>query len=181
MKLGVFVGSFNPMHNGHHDICKYVLDNKYVDKVILIPTPNYWDKNNLVDVDKRIHMMNFYADKNIIIDNKHNNLQYTYEILDVLKEENPNDELYLIIGADNICKFYEWKNIDRILENKVIVLNRDNIDIIKYIKEDDVDKFIVINNYKYIDVSSTKIRNGIYENIKKEVVNYIKENNLYGE
>ena len=48
MKLGVYVGSFNPVHIGHKYIIDYLLNNKYVDKIIVIPTGNYWDKQTEV-------------------------------------------------------------------------------------------------------------------------------------
>ena len=50
MKLGLYVGSFNPVHNGHLKVINYLLDNNIVDKVIVLPTPNYWDKQNLLDL-----------------------------------------------------------------------------------------------------------------------------------
>ena len=48
MKIGVYFGSFNPMHDGHKKVADFVLENNYVDKVLLLPTPNYWNKQNLV-------------------------------------------------------------------------------------------------------------------------------------
>ena len=47
MKIGVYVGSFNPVHIGHIKIVKYLINNNYFDKVIIIPTGNYWNKQNL--------------------------------------------------------------------------------------------------------------------------------------
>ena len=72
MRIGVFVGSFNPPHDGHKRIADYLIDNKIVDKVLLLPTPNYWDKNNIINVGDRINMLKFYEDKNIIVDSIHN-------------------------------------------------------------------------------------------------------------
>ena len=53
MRIGVFVGSFNPVHKGHIKVANYLLDNDYVDKVIMLPTPNYWHKNNLKKKKKK--------------------------------------------------------------------------------------------------------------------------------
>ena len=183
MKLGIYVGSFNPVHKGHKYIMDYLINNKFVDKVIVIPTMNYWDKTDLVSIKDRINMLKFYEDENISVNDTLNNLKYTYLILNDLKKKYINDTLYLIIGADNIPKFHLWKNIDEILENKVIVIKRDDIDIEKYLNNfDNKDNFIIVKDFKRIDISSTNIRNNIEKNkdlLDEMVYKYIKINNLY--
>ena len=182
MKIGVYVGSFNPVHVGHIHIVNYLIDNNYLDKVIIIPTGNYWDKNDLIDIKHRINMLKFYESDKILINDKLNNYDYTYQVLDKLKEEYINDYLYLIMGADNIINFHKWKNIDNILKNKVIVLNRNDINIEDYIDGFYKNKFIIINNFKPINISSTDIRENYKKYIKyldKRVYNYINEFNLY--
>ena len=105
MKLGIFVGSFNPVHKGHVKIVNYILDNKYVDKVLIIPTGNYWNKTDLINIKDRINMLKCYESEKIIIEQDINNLKYTYEIMNALKNRYKDDELYLVLGADNIIKF----------------------------------------------------------------------------
>lgn len=178
MKLGLYVGSFNPVHNGHVKVINYLLDNNLVDKVLVLPTPNYWDKQDIVDVKDRINMLKFFETENIIIDSIHNNYPYTYQVIDSIKKDY-DDELYLVIGSDNLEKLYLWKNIDKILENKIIVLQRGKDDINKLLEKYDKNKFIVVEDFEYIDVCSTNIRNGIYKNIDDRVKNYIITNNLY--
>ena len=178
MRLGIYVGSFNPPHEGHHKVMKYLLEKSLVDKVLLLPTPNYWDKTDLVNVNERIEMLKFYEDKNVIVDTTHNNYPYTYEVLRSLKKDYPEDELYLIIGSDNLEKFHEWKNIDEILENRVIVFNRGEIIKNKYLDKYS-NQFIYINDFDYIDVSSTDIRNGNYNNLDPNIKKYIEEHHLY--
>ena len=153
MKLGIFVGSFNPVHEGHIKVANYLIDNKYVDKVLLIPTPNYWHKQDLIEMKHRLNMLKFYETNNIIVDDKHNNYPYTYQLLRALKKDY-QDELYLIIGSDNLINLDQWKNIDEILENKVIVLNRNDIDINKYLNKFNKNNFILIPNFQYINISS---------------------------
>ena len=63
MRIGVFVGSFNPVHEGHIKVANYLLENDYVDKVLILPTPNYWDKQDLIPVRHRYKMLKFYDDK----------------------------------------------------------------------------------------------------------------------
>ena len=81
MKLGVYIGSFNPPHKGHIYVVNYLLDNLIVDKVLLVPTGNYWDKQSLVDITDRINMLKFYENDNIIIDTVNNNYPYTYQLM----------------------------------------------------------------------------------------------------
>ena len=87
MKVGVYVGSFNPPHNGHIKIMNHLL-NKYLDKIIVIPTQEYWNKNNLLHIEHRINMLKFYETKKIIINDKLNKYEYTYEILNELRGNN---------------------------------------------------------------------------------------------
>ena len=179
MKLGVYTGSFNPVHNGHIAVVNYLLDNNIVDKVLMVPTCAYWDKKDLVDVYDRIQMLNFFKTDNILIDDKHNNIPYTYLLMRELKEEY-NDNLYLIMGADNIINFDKWDNYQELLNYKIIIMNRNNIDINYYIQKYNTSNFIVLNDYPYIDISSTEIRNNLdNNNIDDKVLNYIKEHKLY--
>ena len=178
MKLGLYVGSFNPVHNGHIKVINYLLDNNLVDKVMVLPTPNYWDKQDIIDVKHRVNMLKFFERENVIIDDKHNEYPYTYQVIDSIKEEY-NDEIYLVIGSDNLEKLHLWKNIDKILDNKIIVLRRGDTPIDEYLKRFDETRFIIVDDFEYLDVCSTDIRNGIYNNIDDRVVEYIKGNNLY--
>ncbi len=179
MKLGLYVGSFNPVHNGHIKVINYLLNNNLVDKVIVLPTPNYWDKQDIINVKDRINMLKFFETDNIIIDSIHNNYPYTYQVIDSIKKDY-DDELYLVIGSDNLEKLYLWKNIDKILENKIIVLKRGNDDIDKLLEKYPKDRFIACNDFEFLDVSSTEIREGNTNNVDDKVVQYIKRNNLYG-
>jgi nicotinate-nucleotide adenylyltransferase len=132
-------------------------------------------------------MLKFYENENIIIDNKNNNLEYTYQILNSLKLEYKKDELYLIIGADNIINFDKWMNYKEILTYNLIILNRSNIDALEYlVKLNKKDNYIIVNDLPNIDISSTMIRNKLNNKdydlsmyIDDCVLNYIRENNLY--
>lgn len=176
MKIGVFVGSFNPVHKGHENIINYLINEKIVDKVIVIATGNYWDKQNLLDLNLRIKMLELIKKDNIIIDKEHNKMEYTYEILDSLKEKNPNDEFYLVIGSDNANTLYKWKCYERLLKHGIIVINRNDIKITL-----NIEKLLIINK-KFGYMSSSIIRNDLDKNkryLNKKVYDFIKENNLY--
>lgn len=181
MKIGIFIGSFNPPHLGHLDIIKYLLNKKYVDKILIVPTKNYWNKTNLIDINKRIAMLKFYENDNIKVDTSNNNYQYTYQLMRKLKKEYSHDELYLIIGADNIINFKKWKNYEELLTYNIIIMTRNNIDILKYTSHL-TGKFTVVNDYNFTDISSTKIRNNVFLNkkyLQEEIYHYIIENKLY--
>lgn len=188
MRIGVYTGSFDPVHIGHKYIVNYLLDNNYLDKVIIVPTGAYWKKQELTNINHRINMLKYYETNKIIINNKYNNLPYTYEILNNLKKDYPGSTFYLILGADNLIKFHLWKNVDEILENKVLVLPRNDIEETRYINNfKQKDNFIIIKDFKEIEVSSSMIRNKInkkdYKNLEeytgKNILDYIIKNNLY--
>lgn len=182
MRLGVYAGSFDPVHNGHISVMDYLIDNNYLDKIVILPTKNYWNKRNLTDIDKRLEMLKMIKRNYLIIDGVNNKYDYTYQVLEALKKDYPNDDLYLIIGADNIVSFDKWmKVLDIISENKIIILNRGNIDIKKYVaKFDNQESFIIINDYPFVDISSTKLRNKLDKNyLPTEIYNFIIENRLY--
>ena len=134
-------------------------------------------------------MLKVYETINVIINSALNNLSYTYQIMNCLKEKYPNDELFLIIGDDNLPKFHLWKNYQEILNNQVIVLRRNDINI-----EDTVSyklyskKFVIVNDFPKIDISSTVIRKYLQVNRDYEaslylgfyVLAYIVNHNLYG-
>ena len=184
MKIGVFIGSFNPVHNGHVKIVNELL--KCLDKIIVVPTGNYWDKNDLIDIKHRINMWKYFETDRIIIDEQNNDLKYTYLILDNLKNKYQNDDLYLIIGADNIVDFDKWCNYKDILKYHLIIINRNDIDIKYYIKKFNIKNYLIVN-IDNINISSTLIRKLINDDnklnnlIDKNVLKYIKNNRLYGE
>ena len=180
MNIGVYVGSFNPPHKGHIYVVNYLLDNKVVNKVLIVPTGNYWDKQNLVNLKDRINMLKIYENENIIIDTVNNEYPYTYQLMRKLKIDYPNDTLFLIMGADNIISFDKWKNYEELLEGNIIIMNRDGIDIEKYLKNYPEGHFIVLKDFHPINISSTEIRNNPdNEYIDEEVKKYIKKHDLY--
>lgn len=176
MKIGVFVGSFDPVHIGHTNVMNYLLDEKIVDKVLVVATGNYWNKQNITNLNDRLNMLDCIKNDNIIIDRKHNKIEYTYQILESLNKENKEDEFYLVIGADNANTLYKWKCYDKIIQNGIIVVARDNIKI-----DLKANKLIVINK-NFGCISSTNIRNNLedYKDyLNEKVYNYIIKNNLY--
>ena len=190
MRLGIYVGSFNPVHKGHEFIANYVVDNNYVDKVLMIPTESYWDKKGLVDLKHRLNMLKFCENENILVSDEYSSYEFTNEILTALAKKLEDTELYLIIGADNLLKFELWENIDEILKHKVLVLGRDDIDMEEQIKkftEEQQTHFVLVKDFPEVDVSSTSVRNKLescnfdelHNELDEKVLQYILNNKLY--
>ena len=190
MRLGIYVGSFNPVHKGHKFIADYVIENNYVDKVLMIPTESYWDKTGLIDLNHRLNMLKFCENENILVSSEYSSYEFTNEILTALSEKLEDIELYLIIGADNLIKFELWENIDLILKHKVLVLGRNDIDMEEQIKKftkEQQTHFVLIKNFPEIDVSSTIIRkkletcnfSELTNELDENVLQYILDNKLY--
>lgn len=184
MKIAVYVGSFNPVHKGHIKVVKKILK-EYVDKVIIVPTMSYWNKNNLISISDRINMLKLYETKEIVIDTKNNNYEFTYQVLRNIQKEYKNDKIYLVIGDDLLKDFDKWKNIFEILKYNIIVIKRNNIDESIYKKYEKYN-FIVTNKISSKEISSTIVRNMIVNGNKDvlkyidlKVYDYIKRNNLY--
>ena len=186
MKIGVYVGSFDPFHKGHENIVNHLIDKNYVDKIIIIPTLDYWDKKINLSLDDRIKMIKLIENDKITVNTKLNTYECTYEILEELRKEY--DNLYLIIGADSLIEFYKWDEIDTILKNNILVIPRNNIDVYKYINDfKQKDKFIVVTDWKSTEISSTMLRNKLKDKnfdeldgyMNKKILNYIKEKKLY--
>ena len=182
MKIGVYVGSFNPPHLGHEKVINTLIDKKIVDKIIIVPTLSYWDKTVDTKIEDRINMLKFIENSNIVVNTTLNDKEYTYQVLDELSKKYNN--LYLIIGADNIINFDKWKNVDKILNYKVIVVKRNNINVNKYLKKFDKTKFIIVDSLS-LNISSTLIREKIKKGellidmVNNKVIDYIKKNKLY--
>ena len=189
MKIGIFGGSFNPIHNMHLKIANYLISNGYVNKVIFVPTGNkYSYKTNMISAKKRLKMIKLATrnNKNILVSNYEikNTMVYTYQTLLHFKNKYKQDTIYFICGMDNLNYIDTWKNSDIILDFSIIVVNRNNEKI--------KDKFLNKKNIEYVKIdlegiSSTIIRKNIKLNksiedlVPKNVLDYINKNNLYRE
>jgi nicotinate-nucleotide adenylyltransferase len=186
MKIGIFGGSFNPIHIGHTDIIKKILNKKLVDKVWIMPCKKHAFKKNLINKDDRIKMIKL-AIKKITevticyIEVKSRRKSYTADTLKILKSKYKH-RFWIIIGSDLLYEIEKWhKSKELLKEAEFIVLERKNyplkkiggLKILKTIKDNKC------------SISSTQIRKKIKEgkSIKNlvpiEVEKYIKKNKLY--
>ena len=190
-KIGLYPGTFNPIHNGHVNLANYFINNTELDEVWVVITPqNPFKKNNdLIEDNYRLEMANkiFNHLKNIKVCDIEFQLEkpnYTIDTLNRLLKDFPNNQFTLIIGQDNLTNFHQWKDYTRILD---LV----NVFVYPRIKKNDVNQEIANNNkIKILDapkiiISSEEIRNEMKEGndiqsyLPKEVHQYIIEKKLY--
>lgn len=192
MKIGIFGGSFNPPHKMHKKIALDLIKKHYVDKVIFVPTGSkYKYKNNLLSDKVRLEMLKLMCEDNKDLDFSDYELKdhivYTYETLNYFKNKYKEDELYFICGTDNLSYIDEWKKGKDILSNnKLLIIRRNATDINTLLdKYKDYKDNIIVADIKENEISSTKIREMLYNNkrveiyLDKKVDLYIRDNNLY--
>lgn len=190
MKIGIFGGSFNPIHKRHEEIAKFLL-NGYVDKIIFVPTGcKYEYKNNLIDNKYRLDMIKLVTDKNpnmMVSDYEMKDyVVYTCDTLDYFSNLYPEDEIYFICGSDNLSYIDKWKNGEYLLKNyKFLVIERNtnliNELLIQFLEYKDN---IIVVNMDLSDLSSTYIRKNVLDKdivkyLDSEVYQYILDNQLY--
>jgi nicotinate-nucleotide adenylyltransferase len=189
MKIGLFFGSFNPIHIGHLVIANSVIEMDYADQVWFVVSPqNPFKKiEGLLNENDRLRLVEL-----AIMDNpnfKINDIEfhlekpnYTYVTLQKLREEHPNHQFDLIMGADNIADFTNWHNYEEILENhRILVYPRPyaaKTDMIYHPK-------VQLVEAPLFEISATYIREAIKKNksvkylLQEEVEKYIKFKRLY--
>lgn len=182
--IGLFIGSFNPPTKAHLEISLKLLDD--LDKIVFIPV-NSMEKE-LVSMNDRINMLTLFTKKhtNLIIDDIMKNYSYlNYRIIDLLKDKYKN--VTIIMGSDLLDKLDTFDNYLYLLNNySYVVIERSSfpsIDIINKKYLDYKNKFTIIDYQS--DISSTKVRKLLKEGkdttnmLDKDILNYIKEHNLY--
>ncbi|MGF1557354.1 nicotinate (nicotinamide) nucleotide adenylyltransferase [Paucihalobacter sp.] len=127
MKIGLFFGTFNPIHIGHLIIANHLVENSKLDEIWLVVTPKspFKVKQTILDNYQRLEMV-YLATKSYNnlkpCDIEFNLLQpnYTINTLTYIKEKHPKHQFSLIMGEDNLKSFHKWKNYELILENHQI-------------------------------------------------------------
>lgn len=191
MNIGLYFGSFNPIHIGHLIIANQLVENSDLDKIWFVVTPHnpFKKKASLLNNFQRLEMV-YLATKEYTTlkpsDIEFNLTQpnYTINTLTYLIEKYPDYKFSLIMGEDNLKSFHKWKNYELILENH-------NIYVYPRISEGKVEtrftghKKIHKIDAPIIEISSTMIRNAIKEgkNVKpllpESVWKYLDEMNFY--
>jgi nicotinate-nucleotide adenylyltransferase len=123
MRIGLFFGSFNPIHIGHLALANYMQTFTDLDEVWLVVSPHnpLKDKQKLLDQNQRLHMVNLAIEEHPKIKSSNIEFQlpqpsYTIHTLTYLKEKYPQYQFCLIMGSDNLSTFNKWKNFEEILK-----------------------------------------------------------------
>ena len=124
MSIGLYFGSFNPIHNGHLIIANQIINAGKVDEVWFVVSPQnpFKKENSLLNENHRFHLVQLAIEgENKLKANRVEfNLpkpSYTVNTLVYLKEKYPNKEFKIIIGSDSFENIQKWKNSDHILEH----------------------------------------------------------------
>jgi nicotinate (nicotinamide) nucleotide adenylyltransferase len=124
MKIGLYFGSFNPIHVGHLIIASYIAQNGGVDQVWLVVSPQNPFKNSssLLNEYHRLHLAQLAIENNPLIkvcdiEFKLPKPSYTIDTLVYLEEKYPHNTFSIIMGSDGFNNIDKWKNID-VLKNK---------------------------------------------------------------
>lgn len=164
MRIGIFGGSFNPIHKGHTALAQAVVDAGLVDSVWLMVTPQNPLKQGegLLDENLRLHLARLAVREMPCLEASDFEFHlprpsYTYLTLQHLTEAFPGDTFTLIIGGDNWDLFPRWRNADDILRQwPVVVYPRSNASL-----PDADDRYPLVHfmaSAPLFPVSSTEIR-----------------------
>ena len=182
-RIGLLGGTFDPIHNGHIAIAKTAIQQLKLDKLLLIPAGNPWQKSEFSDSKHRLEMVKKAGndlEKVEVSDIEVNKTgpTYTFETLQELHKKYPNSELILILGSDAIAGFDTWKE-----PNLVKTLAR--IYVVQRAGDFTQDWHFDRIQMPPIEISSTEIRERVKNNesiselVPKSVNEYISANGLY--
>lgn len=191
MKVGLYFGTFNPIHVGHLIIANHLAENSDLDQIWLVVTPQspFKKKQSMLDNYQRLEMV-YRATKdytNLYPSDIEFNLpqpNYTINTLAYLQEKYPEKTFSLIMGEDNLKSFHKWKNYQLILENHDIYVYPRLSEGTVETQFDGHQKIHHINA-PIIQLSSTFIRKAIKsgQNIRpmlpEHVWEYVDEMNFY--
>lgn len=189
MKIGLYFGSFNPIHIGHLAIANHLQQFSDLDQVWFVVSPHnpFKEKSTLANDYDRLHLVNLAIEDypNLKASNIEFGLSkpsYTIDTLVVLKEKHPEYDFALIMGMDNLSGFHKWKNHDQILKNySVYVYPRIGSEAGQW---ENHPKFHFVDA-PIMEISSTFIRKSIQEGknirplLEQKVWDYLDGSSLY--
>jgi nicotinate-nucleotide adenylyltransferase len=171
MHIGLFFGSFNPVHIGHMVLANYMLSFTDLQQVWLVVSPHnpLKNKSQLLNQNDRLHLVNLAIDDHTKIRSSaiEFNLpqpSYTINTLTHLREKYSQHRFSLIMGQDNLQSFAKWKNYEEILKRyHIYVYPRPNATPSEF----DEHPHVHLTDAPLMEISSTFIRKAIKE--KKDV------------
>jgi nicotinate-nucleotide adenylyltransferase len=191
MKIGLYFGTFNPIHIGHLIIANHMAEHSDLDQIWMVVTPHnpHKQKSTLLDDHHRLEMVylataDFQKIKPSDVEFKLPQPNYTVNTLVHLQEKYPQHEFSLIMGEDNLNSLHKWKNYEVILQNHNLYvyprLNSGKIDE-QFINHSKINRV----GAPVIELSSTFIRESIKNNknvipmLPEKVWKYIEHNLFY--
>lgn len=191
MKIGLYFGTFNPIHVGHLIIANHMAEHSDLDQIWMVVTPHnpLKQKNTLLDDYQRLHLVRLATEdypkiKPTDIEFKLPQPNYTVNTLAHLSEKFPQHEFSLIMGEDNLKSLHKWKNYEYILQHHdIYVYPRVSEEV-----ENELFKNhprIQIIDAPVVEISSTVIRDNIKKNknirplLPQKVWEYVVHNNFY--
>lgn len=189
LSIGIYGGTFNPLHNGHIALAKAFLQQAGLDEVWFVVSPQNPFKANdtLLDDDIRLQMARtaLHGEPKLKVSDVEYHLpkpSYMYRTLRHLSTEHPGYKFTLLIGGDNWEAFDRWKNADEIIENyRIAVYPRrgDNIDVSA------LPHTVMLLDTPLIDISSTEIRQRVSDGqpidslVPQEIAAFIEKHHIY--
>jgi nicotinate-nucleotide adenylyltransferase len=190
MHIGLFFGSFNPVHTGHMIIAQHLANQSEIDQVWLVLSPHnpLKQKASLANDYDRLHLVNLAIEDHTKIRSSRVEFKlpqpsYTIDTLAYLKESHPDHRFSLIMGSDNLISLNKWKNYELLLANHLIyIYNRT--------QALEPNEFNTHPNVKFckaplIEISSTEIRNMIRSGLSirylvpEKVFDYLQGSKMY--
>lgn len=198
--IGIYGGTFNPIHNGHIMVIKRAIEQcKDIEKIILMPNnmPEYKKNREILPSDKRLEMLKLIAAENNDIDVsdmeiKRGGYTYTYDTLREILNQKPELKIYFIIGSDSLVSIRKWYKYEEILRmcTLLVAQREENYNEMKRFSDNLRNDFGFANidflDVKPYDAASSDIRKKIHDGklpddiLPDVIVKYIKENKLYG-
>lgn len=189
MKIGLFFGSFNPVHVGHLVIAGYMANYTELKQVWLVVSPHnpLKNKNDLILTYDRLEMAKLATEdaENIRVSDVELKLpqpSYTIDTLSYLKERYPEHEFSLIMGSDNLASLKKWKNYGLILrDHHIFVYPRPGFENIEFAGHPSV----TITQTPLMELSATFIRRSFKEGksirffVPDAVLEFIESKSLY--
>lgn len=188
-KIGLFFGSFNPIHIGHLMMAEYFVENTDLKEIWFVVSPSspFKKKESMLSEHQRLYMVNVAIEddarfRSCDIEFKLPFPSYTCNTLVFLQEKYPDKQFVLIMGEDNLESIQKWKNADFILQN---------YDIYTYPRmgydggESKKLPNVTFVNAPIIGISATMIRTAIAEGktmkyfLPPKVAQYVDEMNLF--
>ena len=188
-KIGIYSGSFNPIHHGHVMLANYLIEFSDLDELWFVVSPQnpLKKKEDLLDDDERLKMVQLAIgdDPRIRVSDIEMHLptpSYTINTLTALSEQYPDSEFVFICGMDSLQNLKNWREYQRILDNyELLVFPRegyDGGDLINY-------PSVTVLKTPILEISSTFIRQCVKEGrdvrhfMPEKAFAYMKENRFY--